>query len=335
MRPDLLVLAAELAARGEAFALATVVRREAPFSGQPGDMAVVTPDGNFRGWVGGSCTQPVVVAEALRALSDGAPRLIALTPDPSSDHRKGISVFPMTCHSGGSVDVYIEPVLPAPRLVIFGLSPIARALSRLGKAMGYTIDAADPEADRTAFPEADRVGADAKASAESGGPSSAARRFAVVATMGDSDEESVLAALALEPAYLAVVASSKRFGQMRETLSARGASAESLGRIHNPAGLDIGARTPGEIALSILAEIVQSESGRREEREIAMASPAPAKEERDPVCGMTVPVATAAARAEVNGRTYYFCCQGCRDRFLAAPERYGAAAPSALPELSR
>ncbi|HSE62869.1 MAG TPA: XdhC family protein [Thermoanaerobaculia bacterium] len=335
MRPDLLALAADLAARGEAFALATVVRREAPFSGQPGDMALVTPDGTFRGWVGGSCTQPVVAAEALRALSDGAPRLIALTPDPSSDRRKGVSVFPMTCHSGGSVDVYIEPVLPAPRLVIFGLSPVARALSRLGKAMGYSIDAADPEADRAAFPEADRVGADARAPVASGGPSPAARRFAVVATMGDSDEDSVLAALALEPAYLAVVASSKRFGQMRETLSARGASPESVGLIHNPAGLDIGARTPGEIALSILAEIVQSESSRREERESAVASPPPAKEERDPVCGMTVSVATAAARTEFNGRTYYFCCQGCRDRFVVAPERYVAALPSTPPGLSR
>lgn len=319
MRSDLLVLAADLVARGEPFALATVVRREAPFSGQSGDMALVTPDGTFRGWVGGSCTKPVVVAEALRALSDGAPRLIALTPDPSSDHRKGIAVFPMTCHSGGSVDVYIEPVLPAPRLVIFGLSPIARALSRLGKAMGYAIDAADPEADRASFPEADRVGAEAKSAI-----AQASRRFAVVAAMGEGDEESVLAALALEPGYLGVVASAKRFGQMRETLTARGAPRESLDSIHNPAGLDIGARTPEQIALSILAEIVQTESRRAGASEPA-ATPSPAREERDPVCGMTVAAATAAARAEFGGRTYYFCCAGCRERFLAAPEHYHAA----------
>lgn len=326
MRPDLLVFAADLVARGEPFALATVVRREAPFSGQSGDMAVVTPDGTFRGWVGGSCTQPVVVAEALRAISDGAPRLIALTPDPSLDHRKGITVFPMTCHSGGSVDVYIEPVLPAPRLVIFGLSPIARALSRLGKAMGYSIDAADPEADRTAFPEADRLGTEPKEP-----DARAARRFAVVAAMGERDEESVLAALALEPAYLGVVASQKRFGQMRETLIARGATPESLDRIHNPAGLDIGARTPEQIALSILAEIVQSESRRAEEHEPAASASAPAREERDPVCGMTVNVATAVARAEFHGRTYYFCCQGCGERFLAAPEHYLAASRPEAP----
>jgi xanthine dehydrogenase accessory factor len=330
MRSDLLVLAADLVRRGEPFALATVVRREAPFSGQPGDMALITPGGSFQGWVGGSCTQPVVVAEALRALADGRPRLVALTPDPSTDHRPGIAVFPMTCHSGGSVDVFIEPVLPAPRLVIFGLSPVARALSRLGKAMGYAIDAADPEADRATFPEADRVGAESKAPDASGRPPSpAARRFAVVATMGERDEESTLAALALEPAYLGVVASQKRFGQMRETLSARGASPESLDRIHNPAGLDIGARTPEQIAVSILAEIVQVESRQRESVE---TSPPAAREERDPVCGMTVEVATAAARAELHGRTYYFCCQGCRDRFLATPERYGAAA---LPGVAR
>lgn len=327
MRSDLLVLAADLVARGEAFALATVVRREAPFSGQPGDMALVTPDGNFRGWVGGSCTRPVVLAEALHALAAGAPRLISLTPDPSSDHRRGITVFPMTCHSGGSVDVYIEPVLPAPRLVIYGLSPVARALSRLGKAMGYSIDAADPEADRAGFPEADRLGTAAAADLSSTG-----RRFAVVASMGENDEESVLAALALEPAYLGVVASQKRFAQMRDTLIARGATPRSIEAIKNPAGLDIGARTPEQIALSILAEIVQSESRRRESVE---TSPPSAREERDPVCGMTVEVASAAATAALGGRTYYFCNPGCRDRFLAAPERYGAAASSSLPGVAR
>jgi xanthine dehydrogenase accessory factor len=333
MRPDLLVLAADLVARGEAFALATVVRREAPFSGQSGDMALITSNGTFQGWVGGSCTQPVVLAEALRALEDGVPRLIALTPSPSSDRRPGIAVFPMTCHSGGSVDIYIEPVLPPPRLAIFGLSPVARALSRLGKAMGYAVDAADPEADRALFPEADRVGAEWKAHDASGQPpAEKARFFAVVATMGERDEEAVLAALTLEPAYLGVVASQKRFGLMRETLLARGASPESLERIKSPAGLDIGARTPEQIALSILAEIVQVENLRREERGSAEASPSPARPERDPVCGMTVEIATAAASAELHGRTYYFCCAGCRERFLATPERYGAAA---LPRVAR
>src|ERR1700720_192722 len=134
MRRDLLILAADLARREEPFVLATVVRRQPASSTQPGDTAIITPDGGFQGWLGGSCTRPTVVREALRALSDGAPRLIALSPDPEADRRPGVEVFPMTCHSGGSVDISIEPVMPPRRVRSFGSCPVGRAASRLGKA---------------------------------------------------------------------------------------------------------------------------------------------------------------------------------------------------------
>ncbi|MGH9316995.1 MAG: XdhC family protein [Thermoanaerobaculia bacterium] len=326
MRRDLLILAADLAKREEAFVLATVVRRLPASSAQPGDMALITESGTFHGWLGGSCTQPTVVREALRALAEGMPRLIALSPDPESDRRPGVSVFPMTCHSGGSVDIYVAPVLPPPRLTIFGLSPAAQALSRLAKAMGYAVDAADPGADRARFPEADRVFSDLRAPELLHPPPRGTRLFAVVATMGERDEEAILAALALEPAYLGVVASSKRFAQIEETLLARGASPESLKRIKSPAGLDLGARTPEEIALSILAEIVQVRA-KAQERGSPETGRAAAQEERDPVCGMTVEVATAIHQAEVRGRNYYFCCAACRERFLAMPERFAPAQP--------
>ncbi|MGH9367852.1 MAG: XdhC family protein [Thermoanaerobaculia bacterium] len=319
MRPDLLVLAAELIRKEEPFALATVVRRQPASSSQAGDGALITASGEFHGWLGGSCTQPTVVREALRALADGVPRLIALSPDPGAERRPGVLVFPMTCHSGGSVDIYIEPVSPPSRFLLFGVSPVARSLSRLARAMGYAVDVADPAADRQAFPEADRLWTDPKPAGLPAGPGV----FAVVATMGERDEEAVLAALASEPAYLGVVSSAKRFGQIRETLLARGVSARSLERIKNPAGLDIGARTPEEIAVSILAEVVQA---RRAGAEEPKAEAPGAREERDPVCGMTVEVATAAHRAEVGGRVWYFCCVGCRERFLAAPGRYTSAA---------
>ena len=321
MRRDLLILAADLVRREEPFVLATVVRRQPASAAQPGDTAIITAEGDFRGWLGGSCTQPIVVREALRALSDGAPRLIALSPDPAADRRAGVDVFPMTCHSGGSVDIYVEPVLPPRRLVIFGSSPVARALSRLAKAMGYGVDVADPAADRETFPEVDRLW--------TGGPALEARPgappVAVVATMGEGDEEATLAALAASPAYLGVVASRKRFGQIRETLAARGASAESLDRIQSPAGLDIGARTPEEIAVSILAEIVQALRKEAGQAVPALPDRSLPAQERDPVCGMTVEVAGVRHRAEVAGRAYYFCCGGCRERFLAAPERFLAA----------
>ena len=324
MRRDVLILAAEFAQRQEPFVLATVVRRMPASAAQAGDSALITASGEFHGWLGGSCTQPTVVREALAALTAGEPRLIALSPDPASERRPGVTVFPMTCHSGGTVDIYMEPVLPAPRLVVFGHSPVAQALARVAGAMGFAVDAADSLAERGAFPGAARVFTDLAALE----PALGTPAVTVVATMGEEDEEAIAAALRLEPGYLGVVASSKRFAQIRETLAARGIPAQELDRIHSPAGLDIGARTPEEIAVSILAEIVaerRSEAARGERRQ---AQPSAPVEERDPVCGMTVEVATARHRTEVGDRVYYFCCGGCREKFVAAPLRYGAGGPA-------
>jgi xanthine dehydrogenase accessory factor len=297
MRTELLQLAADLARRGEPFVLAMVVRRESFSSAHQGDMAIITADGSYHGWLGGNCTRPVVRRETARALADGQPRLVALSPDPLREARPGVVALPMTCHSGGSVEIYLEPVLPPPRLLLFGDSPGARALAQLGKAMGYAVEVGDPAA--------------AKA------PLSFAP-FAVVATMGENDEESVIAALAARPSYLAVVASRRRFAQIRETLLARGISAEALDRIKNPAGLDIGARLPEEVALSIVAEIVQLRRARAE----AQQPVAVEHEETDPVCGMTVAVASARHRAEHAGRDFYFCNARCRDKFLADPAHW-------------
>jgi xanthine dehydrogenase accessory factor len=363
MRAELLRLAAELAAREEPFALALVIRRQPASSSQVGDAAVVTAAGEVRGWLGGSCTEPTLVGEAMRALSDGRPRLVALAPDPESARRPGVTVFPMTCHSGGSVEIYLEPVLPAPRLLLFGVSPLARALARLGRAAGYRVTVADPAAEAGTFPEADEVvadfatlggGPDAAGLGKAGGSlarSGPSRPFAVVATMGQSDEEAAAAALALDPAYLGVVASRARAAEIRAALAARGVSPAGLARLKSPAGLALGARTPEEIALSILAEIVQVRRAAEASREAGRAAetggraadagvgggppppvPAPAEPEAlDPVCGMTVRVLAGTPRAEHGGRTVYFCCGGCRERFRREPERYLAALAAEAP----
>jgi xanthine dehydrogenase accessory factor len=339
MRRELIDLAARLARDGQPFALATVVARSPPISAQVGDTAVVTADGGFHGWVGGSCTRPTVIAEARNALADGRPRLVALDPDPDSRRRPGLTVFPMTCHSGGSVEIHIQPVLPAPSLLIYGVSPTARALVRLGKAMGYAVTVIDASAEVADFPEADVVLTDAGAVARA---APGIVRYAVVATQGQWDEQATAAALALDPppAYLGVMASGKRFGEMR-TLLAKQANEAALDRVKNPAGLDLGAVLPEEIAVSILAEIVargrataaaavvnatatasasvSGGSGRR--RSLALAG-AGQGEALDPVCGMTVLVAGAMHRAEHEGRSFYFCCGGCRARFVAAPAQY-------------
>jgi xanthine dehydrogenase accessory factor len=358
MRTATLQLASELARRSEAFALATVVRREPPSSARVGDSAVVTPDGGFHGWLGGSCTRPTVIREALAALADGAPRLIGIVRDPDSisQPRSGLTVFPMACHSGGSVEIYIEPLLPARRLLIFGVSPTAQALARLAAVLGYRVEAVDPEASETLFPDASRLVTRDASIEPPGSARDAARCFAVVATLGQRDEEAAWAASRLKPEYVGVVASRKRFGQIRGTLAARGATPEQLDGIANPAGLDIGAETPEEIALSILAEITRRGRARAEitQRGGALAQstrrgrgpagdPAPAAAvsdiepdpataadvaatARDPVCGMSVAVGTATHQADAGGRTYYFCCAHCRDQFLAEPHKYAAAA---------
>jgi xanthine dehydrogenase accessory factor len=223
------------------------------------------------------------------------------------------------------VDSYIEPVLPAPALLVFGVAPVAQAVARLAKGMGYQVMASDPDADRASFPDADRLLTTVVG--EEWPEAQRARLFAVVATLGQHDEDALQAALTLEPAYLGVGASRKRFAQIRETLVARGVAAPALDSVVNPAGLDIGARAPEEVALSILAEIVKKRRSAGQSGVTTSPSP-PIREERDPVCGMTVAVEGARHRAEHAGRTYYFCCGGCRERFLADPDQYGAIAVS-------
>ena len=358
MHADLLRLAADLARREEPFVLAVVVRRQPASSSQQGDMALVTAAGEFHGWLGGSCTQPTVVREARRALADGKPQLIALSPDAGSGDqpaRPGLVSLPMTCQSGGSVEIYLEPILPAPRLTLFGISPTARALAKLGRAMGYTVVAVVPpaEVDPAQFPDAHHVIADSApperretAAGSPGTVTPATPRFAVVATMGDDDERSIRTALASAPDYLGVVASAKRFAQIRQMLLEQGVEAAALDAIRSPAGVAIGAQTPEEIAVSVLAEIVawrrrgaaaasgaNTATGAAAAIEGAAATsptgtaaptiPASATGEAiDPVCGMTVAVAGARHTAEHAGRTFYFCCGGCRERFAADPERY-------------
>jgi xanthine dehydrogenase accessory factor len=327
VRTDLLQLAADLSRRGEPFALATVVRREAPSSAHVGDTGLVTHDGVFHGWVGGSCAQPTVVREALAALNDQQSRLIALSPAPELDRRPGVVPIAMVCHSGGSLDIFIEPMLPMPRLVVFGASPIARALVQLGKSLGYAVEAVDPEADAVMFPQADRVFTTTD-ELQPQSTANAAWLGAVVATMGQWDEDAARAALALKPDYLGVVASRKRYAEIRAMLSESGSAEEAINNIRNPAGLNINAQRADEIALSILAEniLVRNTSGANTLKASPSPTPAPAPSEMeaiDPVCGMTVTIATARHRAELNGRTWYFCAAGCRERFLKDPARYG------------
>ena len=306
MRADLLALAASLSARGERFALVTVVRREPPSSARVGDTALVTEAGAYHGWAGGGCTRETCVREARRAIAEGEPRLLCLSPEANATPRRGMVALPMTCDSGGTVEIYVEPVLPQPRLVLFGATPMVRCLARVAHATGYRVDVVHPDAEEGDFPDARSV---QKSFATESVPRGA---HVVVATMGDDDVEVLRSLLAREPAYVGLIASRKRFERMRTDLQS--IPEKILARLHAPAGLDLGAVTPEEIAVSVMAQIIQE---RRRTKMSFEERPASLPEQAiDPVCGMTVAVATARHEAEVEGVAYYFCCGGCRAKFL-------------------
>jgi xanthine dehydrogenase accessory factor len=305
--------ASELLAKGEPFAVAEVVRYLSPISGKVGDKAIILADGTFWGWIGGGCAQPAVVKEALKSLQDGRPRLVRISP--SSSEEEGIVAYNMSCHSGGTLDIYVEPVLPKPHILIMGRSPVGRTLASLAKTINYTVSIAAPKADRQTYPDADQVQADLDLNGLRIGP----QTFIVVSTQGDCDEEALEAALKTDASYVTFVASRAKAAKVLQSLTGRGISPEELNRVRAPAGLDIHAGTPEEIAVSILAEIVQL-SRSHVIQQIGAAGEL--EEAKDPICGMTVSIRTAKYQSEYDGKQFYFCCGGCKQTFDKQPDKY-------------
>jgi xanthine dehydrogenase accessory factor len=297
--------AAGLTRRGEAFALATVVWRQGPSSGQQGSRAIITASGELRGWIGGACAEPVVIREAREVISTGEARLLLLgTPDQfGAAVPDGMTVVPISCQSEGALEVYIEPVLPVPHLVVVGRSPMAETLASLGRDLGWRTDLV--------------AGPDLSAAAAS------ERSMVVIATQGHGDEDAMQAALAVRPAYLGLVGSRQRGAAVLGYLADRGLPADQLGRVRVPAGLDLGRTSHREIAVAILAELVQW----RAAGALTAASPAgtavaAAAEATDPVCGMTVAAGPSSYPLEHDGTTYYFCRAACRQEFARDPAAY-------------
>lgn len=335
-----------LARDGIPFATAVVVRVEKPTSGKPGDKAIITADGTMYGWIGGSCAQPTVIREALTALRTGESRFVRLSPNPGSQPpREGLLDVPMTCFSGGTLEIYVEPQQPRPRLMIVGTLPAARALAELGKAMNYYTIVVDPDHQGPPPAHADELLTDLAAIPGRVTPLTSI----VIASHGQYDEPALEQALRTDAAYIGLVASHKRAASVREYLAGQGLTDEQLKHFKAPAGLDIQARRGDEIALSIMAEIVQR---RRNMAELAVQPPpqtpaipptqvpaipliplmaAPSSGSAiDPVCGMSVTIAGAKYTYDYEGTTYYFCCPGCKTTFRKAPEQYLAGARSSF-----
>jgi xanthine dehydrogenase accessory factor len=316
---DVLALAGELVGRGEEFALATVVWRQAPSSGKVGSRAIVTADGQVHGWIGGACAEPVVIREAQRVIRQREPVLLLIgTPDqfgasPSGPGvPDGMTVIPIACQSEGALEVYVEPVVPTVTLTVVGRSPMAHTLADLAAALDWHSEVVDAP-DFT-------------------GESLDARSVVVVATQGHGDEEALERALAAEPAFVGLVASHKRGESVLGYLADRGVPRERLERVRVPVGVDLGHTAHREIAVSILAELVRLRaSGELGANPAAFRTALPVVETAtaiDPVCGMTVTADAGSHPLEHHGTTYYFCCVGCHDRFAADPHRYLAAVPT-------
>jgi xanthine dehydrogenase accessory factor len=339
MYDDFFAKAHELVQQGKPFVTATVVWAEKPTSGKPGDKAIVTVDGTMHGWIGGSCAQPTVIQEGLKALAADETRLIRLSiKDPDSQSSpEGVIDLPMTCYSGGTLEIYLEPQHPRPRLLIVGTLPVAQALAHLGSAMNYHVIVVDLDGEGGDLPHADVVLTDLEALADEIRP----HTYIVVATHGNYDEVSLETILPLHPTYVGLVASPTRATAVREYLTTQGLAEAELSLLKAPAGLDIQARRGDEIALSIMAEIVQKrrnaelldlalfhegEAAHEAAHGAAHEAAHGAAEETavaiDPICGMEVTKATAHHKVEYKDETYYFCCPGCQTTFSKDPEAY-------------
>ena len=302
MHRELLELAADLSRRHRPFLTATVVWARGPSSGKRGSTAVIEPDGAVHGWIGGACAEPVVLREAREAMSDGKPRLLFLGTEEDLamvNTRPDVTTVPISCTSEGALEVFLEPMLPRPHLVVIGGSPAVRTLVALAETLDWRVEV---------------VGEDL-ALPESGGSSAI-----IVATQGHYDEPALEAALETEAGYIGLVASPKRADTVLGYLRDRGLPDEQLDRVDAPAGVDLGHIAHEEIGVSIVADLVK----RRAAGELR-GWPMPSEEPHvaiDPVCQMEVEVATARWISDYEGETYYFCAPGCKAKFEKAPTEH-------------
>ncbi len=290
MTPRLSARGTELQNARVPYVHATVVRAQSPTSSRPGDEAIILGDGSIEGFVGGQCAEESVRLAALNALASGESVLLRVLPESADEFPKvpGAQVAVNPCLSGGALEIFLEPHLPMPLVVVVGTAPIASALARITEALGYRSGVA------ASLDEADFAGASA----------------VILATHGHDEPEGIRAALDAGVRFIGLVASEKRGRALLEALDL---ADDERARVHTPVGIEIGAKAPEEIALSILSSVVQA--FRAGDLEAATSTTSPAvREAIDPVCGMTVIVRPDTPHKVVDGVETWYCCTGCRDR---------------------
>jgi len=298
------------------FATAIVVKYDVPISGKSGDKAIIKKDGSLIGWIGGGCTNSIVIKESLDSLSSGKPKLIVIDPKNSLENNPGEKRFKMTCHSGGSLSVYVEPVFPKPLIVVLGNSPVASSLLKISLELGYETIWSNKSKKKEGEVEVDKIIKnfnlkDINLSKPS---------FIIICTQGENDDEALKSALKTSVDYVAFVGSKRKTEILKKELFENGVSQERLDSIVNPAGLNLNARTPEEIALSIIAEIVQIL--RSDEKPRLDTKFESVDKSIDPVCGMVVNPQSTKFTLQFKKKNFYFCCNGCRSKFKKEPEKF-------------
>jgi xanthine dehydrogenase accessory factor len=335
---NVLEMAAHLKQQRKPFALVSVVRCESPASAKPGAKAIVDEEGNIHGWIGGGCAQPAVLNMVKKALENGQARLIRVSPNKADKAEEGIIDFGMTCHSGGTLDIFIDPIIARPSLLVIGVSPSAQSLVALAHRSGFDVIAAFPGADEAMFSDAVQIidGLDVSV-LESGKPD-----YVVVATQGKRDEPGLEAALSTKACYIAFIASGRKMQKMRNYLKERGHDPERVDAIIAPVGVEIGAVSYEEIALSVAAGLVKARrlgdkninpeptdtNLKQITKTSCCASINSTEQDKkqvapiDPVCAMSIEVSTAEYISEYQQKKYYFCCAGCLHSFEKSPAKY-------------
>ena len=304
--------------QGEEFAVAHVIWREAPSSGKPGDKAIILKDGTIIGWIGGGCVKGIAVKEAREAIRENRSRLVRIDPDEGNSEDSSHKTYRMTCHSGGTMELFIEPITPNPQLIIVGKSNIARALSKLAIATNLRVHVLSNDVHKGMFPGVnnihDRVDF-SKINIDK-------NTFIVVSTQGEDDEESIRKALETSCNYVGFISSLRKSVKIKEYLEQTELSTNRINELKIPVGMDINAKLPEEIAISILAEIVQlfRDPNRKEDQESDTAI----NDDTyiNPVCRVAVSKKDAKHVLEYGAHTVYFCCDGCKVSFDTEPEKY-------------